>query len=575
MKFWQFYIKTVALASIALSLHGCGGAEMTTPENDTALDLSTNTNTTDTWAEEVQQQAPATELSESPLESAHQVQLGGRVTYDRVAFAKRLHQGLDYDNITAAPARGIVVQLLDARGERIASTHTDGDGHYQFLTPKNTQVQVRVTAQLRGQGSAVWNIQVRDNTAGNALYVMDGALTNSGENAAQTRNIHARSGWAGNAYAGDRSAGPFAILDSLYDAVQLVVGADPNIVLPPLAVYWSVNNIAISGSLSDGHIGTSFFTSRGPSIYLLGAADNDSDEYDRAVIQHEFGHYLEHQVSRTESVGGSHSQHSRLDMRVAFGEAWGNAFAGMASGDPLYRDSLGDKQSRGFTINVETRSSRNPGWFSEASVQSLLYNLFKGTHDGGDSIGLGFKPLLEVLTSNAYVNFDGMASIYPFIAQLKAQQPDRHPAIDSLVTSFDIYGNGWYGEGETNSGGSAMVLPLYHQVVLGETVNVCSDSQFQDSNGVDVRRFVRITLPTTRSYDIRALKTSGLNKSNPQIRIFKQGEQIGSILNGTPDREDAIRYLLAGSYTFEIYEQSNADGIDGNGGLVCFDVTIE
>lgn len=575
MKARQLFTRGVTLTLLALSLNGCGGAE-TMP----AKGKSGSTNTVELPGQEVQQQAPSPE-TEAPTDTIPaeqtetQVQLGGRITYDRVQFAKRYYQGLDYQSVVALPARGVVVQLLNSSGAVVASTHTDGQGYYHFATPKNALVRVRVAAQLVGEASAVWDIQVRDNTAGNAQYVMDGALVDSGENATQTRNIHAPSGWTGEAYGASRSAGPFAILDSLYDAVHTVVGADPYVVLPPLMVYWSVRNIAISGKPSNGHIGTSFFTSNGPSIYLLGAADNDSDEYDRAVIQHEFGHYLEHQVGRTESIGGSHSQTSRLDMRVAFGEAWGNAFAGMASGDPLYRDSLGDKQSLGFTIDVAARRHRNQGWFSEATIQTLLYDLFDGENDGSDAIELGFRPLLEVLASSAYRDFDGMASIYPFIAQLKNRQPDHSQAIDTLVQSFGIYGKGWYGEGETNDGGSAITLPLYHKTVLGKTVNVCSDSQFQDSNGLDVRRFVHIELPIARSYQIRALKTSGIKNANPQFRIFKRGEQVGSVLNGTPDREDATRYLTAGSYTFEVYEQSNADGISDNGGLACFDITIE
>lgn len=573
MNYWQFYRRIGILLVIIGCANGCGGA----PEPSEQAD---NTSTSPLSGQEQQSTSGETTLPvipESPTseQAATRVHLGGQVTYDRVMFAERLYRGLDYDNIVTLPARGITVQLLDSKGNILASSQTDKQGHYNFLSNKNTQVKVRVLAQLYGETAAVWDIQVRDNTSGNALYVMDGSLADSGIKETQTRNLHAPSGWSGDNYNEHRSAGPFAILDSLYDAVQTVVGAAPEIVLPPLTVYWSTKNIAISGSSRNGHIGTSYFTSHGPSIYLLGAADNDSDEYDRAVIQHEFGHYLEYQIGRSESIGGSHSQSSRLDMRVAFGEAWGNAFAGMASGDPLYRDSLGAGQSLGFTINVEARNHHNQGWFSEASVQAILYDLFDSQSDGGDDIGLGFAPMLEVLTSNAYQDFDGFASIYSFIHQLKVQQPAHYELIDSVMESFDIHGKGWYGEGEINDGGSSMVLPLYHQVELGQTVNVCSDSKYQDSNGLDVRRFLRIDLPTTRSYNIRAVKTAGLHRADPQLKIFRQGQEVGSILNGTPNLEDATRYLSAGNYVFEIYEQSNADGDNKNGGLACFNVTIE
>ena len=110
---------------------------------------------------------------------------------------------------------------------------------------------------------------------------------------------------------------------------------------------------------------------------------------------------------------------------------------------------------------------------------------------------------------------------------------------------------------------------------LGQTVNVCSDSDFQKYNGVDVRRFLRIHLPDTRNYTITAVRRGGnLARTNPQLRIYRQGSQAGSVLNGTPDSENAQRYLNRGDYVFEVYEESNADHNTHSGGLVCFDVSI-
>ena len=39
-------------------------------------------------------------------------------------------------------------------------------------------------------------------------------------------------------------------------------------------------------------------------IYVLGAADNDTDEYDQHIVAHEFQHFLEDQVSRSDTPGG-------------------------------------------------------------------------------------------------------------------------------------------------------------------------------------------------------------------------------------------------------------------------------
>lgn len=500
----------------------------------------------------------------------------GNITYDRVPFDGRSYKGLDYSNVERFPARGIAVQLLSSSNNVLAATTTDGDGHYSFQTNKNTDVRVRVLAQTNGESAAQWDVQVRDNTNGSALYVLDGSLANTGSGTGQIRDLHATSGWDGDAYTGARSAGPFAILDSIYDAIQLVVSAEANIVLPPLDIYWSTNNIAINGNLSDGYIGTSFYTSAGPSIYLLGAENNDSDEYDRAVVQHEFGHYLEHQLGRTESLGGSHSIYSTLDMRVAFGEAWGNAFAGMASGDPIYRDSLGSKQSLGFAIDVESTGFGKQGWFSEGSVQNILYDIFDSNDDDSDRVSLGFKAVYDVLTDDAYLDFEGFASIYAFASLLKQQQPQAASAINDLLQGFDIYGDGWYGEGETNNAGSAHVLPVYRELSPGQSISVCSDSDFQEYNGVDVRRFIRIDLPEDRNYTIEASKNNsgGLARTNPQLRLSQKGFGYASSYSSTRDFDSISRSLRSGTYILEVYEEANSDGDDSTGGLACFDVSV-
>lgn len=497
----------------------------------------------------------------------------GQLTYDRVQFASRRHQGLDYNQINRLPLRGVTVELLDEQGRLLGRTQSDADGFYRLKAKQGQQVQVRVKAELRGIEQAAWDIQVRDNTQQNAQYTLDGALASSGQGEQQTRNLHAASGWTGKHYGAPRSAGPFAILDSIYDGIQTVVRADPHILLPPLNIFWSERNITTRGSLAEGHIGTSFFTSAGPSIYLLGTEDNDSDEYDRAVVQHEFGHYLEHQLGRTDSIGGRHSQSVKLDMRVAFGEAFGNAFAGLASGDPVYRDSMGQQQSWGYAFDVQQRPNREQGWFSQATVQAILYQL--ADDRGPGHLGLGFTSIYQALTSEEYQKFQGFTSIYALIAQLQAQHPERAAAIGELVRSFNIHGTGWYGEGETNNAGSPIVLPIYHKAYLNQTLNLCSDNRLQDYNGADVRRFVRLHLPQTRSYHINATKThSSIGSTNPQLRIHRQGREVASILNGTPDREEAQRYLEAGHYIFEIYEQSNVDRNSNSGGLACFDVTV-
>src|SRR5262245_27953211 len=258
------------------------------------------------------------------------VVVSGQVTYDRVPAV--LGQGLVYAQTVAQPARGVTVELLQS-GSVSASTTTDAIGNYSFANvPANTDVSIRVRAEMLRVGTPSWNFRVLDNVNGDALYTLAGAVFNTGT-ANVTRNLHAASGWGGAAYTTTRSAAPFAILDVAYDAVQLVLTAEPLAVFPALDFHCSTANVPVDGT-GPGEIGSSRFQSD-IGILLVGAADQDTDEYDRHVIAHELGHYLEHYFSRSDSIGGPHALSDQLDMRLAFGEAWGPAFAAMATGDAI------------------------------------------------------------------------------------------------------------------------------------------------------------------------------------------------------------------------------------------------
>src|SRR5690625_6118882 len=67
---------------------------------------------------------------------------------------------------------------------------------------------------------------------------------------------------------------------------------------------------------------------------------------------HEWCHYLEHRLYRSDTPGGPHSRQSFLDMRVAFSEGFANAFAAMMLDDPLFRDTLGPVQGKGGSFVV-------------------------------------------------------------------------------------------------------------------------------------------------------------------------------------------------------------------------------
>ena len=158
---------------------------------------------------------------DSPPPSGPAVTVSGTVTFDLVPTANigGVWQ-LDYANTRIAPARGLVIQVISG-SNLLATTTTDDTGAYSISAPSNGNVFVRARAEMNRVGSPGWHVGVLANTQGDGLYVMDSDTFLLGANGA-TRDLHAASGWGGSSYTSARDAAPFAILDTVYDAMQIV-----------------------------------------------------------------------------------------------------------------------------------------------------------------------------------------------------------------------------------------------------------------------------------------------------------------------------------------------------------------
>lgn len=491
-----------------------------------------------------------------PLIPTTPVALSGTATYESVPNPSGR---LVYADTTVKPVRAAFVEVLDAAsGNQLATTATDDNGAYSVNVQGNTNVIVRVRAQLTRTGSLPsWDVTVRDNTQSSAIYSMQSSVFSTGS-AALTRDLRASSGWGGSSYTGQRVSGPFAIMDTVYTAMQKVMTAAPATAFPSLKVFWSVNNTNASGSIAQGQIGTTFFVGRssGAEIYVLGKEDVDTDEFDAPVIAHEWGHYYQASFSRDDSTGGSHSTTERVDRRLAFSEGWGNGWSGIALGRSNYVDSGGPGQAQGGNLDLTRGPTTNPGWFREPSIQSIFWNLNQQ---------VGFKPIHDTMTSALFRGGAPVTSIHPFTAAFNVVASGNASALSTLLAgqSISTASNDAYGVQETNNGGSptvSYVLPMYTQATLGTGTSACvtnAEDPQRDGNKLGSFSYLRFTAPTSRSYQFAITPSAG---ASPNFVIYR---------GGVVSRNTNSVSLSAGDYVLVVNDVNNS------GANTCFGVLIQ
>jgi hypothetical protein len=490
----------------------------------------------------------------------------GQITFARVPFKTTgLNPGLDYANPVQRPARQVIVRALNAGTQAVLATgSTDDTGNYTLSVPNNTSISIQVVAQMQRATTPQWNVRVQDGLTAASPY----SFTESGSfnsSAGVAHNVAIPTGIDANGTAtGTRASGPFAALDTVYQGMLTVLGVAANTNIPTLIIDW--------GSQSEG---TFFTAGGGQHIALLADLTEDTDEFDQHVVAHEFGHYIEYNFSRADSIGGAHGLGDMLDPRVAFGEGFGYAFAAIVLNDPNARDSFVDTGpapfdicgvahcSGGFNIEANPPGTNNQAcWCSESSVWSILWDLYDTPADTNDTLALGFTPLWEVLAGPQRTT-PAFTTIFSFITALKAARPPgESAAINTLVEAQQITAANIDAFGTTEShfvpgANSLATLPIYTNISAGiGTVTVASSDDLGRHNKIGNRRFFRFTPSATGSVTITlGSSTAG---PDPDFRVYRSGVVVLDATDPPAATEVGTLSVTAGTtYIIDAYDCSN------------------
>lgn len=351
--------------------------------------------------------------------------ISGHAFYQKIDVT---NEGLDLSHPVMTPIRNARVEVFSRSSQAIvAVTETDARGRFSAPVPFDPNLTVRVLSRLRGS-----DLRVADNTNQSQVYSI-------------STDIDGRDTRADVVLADySRVSGAFNILELIQRGNDTIKTADPSITPPAITIFWSTKNRKGGGTINIGQglVGTTYFSLVNNTAYVLGdrndhGADSDSDEFDDAVIAHEYAHMLAAKFSRDDSPGGVHGLGDMLDPRVAWSEGWANFFSAAVRNDAIWRDSYGANGVNVLRYDLEENvpAGDKPGYWSEASVDTILWDLYDDRADAGDDVQYPFSQIWNAFTDLAN---DRFVYLPYFLEHFIARNPSSADALRTIVQSRSI-----------------------------------------------------------------------------------------------------------------------------------------
>jgi hypothetical protein len=326
--------------------------------------------------------------------SGNQVTITGQATYHARQLFEDANGNGGLGGLPGAvfPIRQAEVQVIAPNGSIAQCTSTDDAGRFSFLLPQGNGTYKVSVLSRSPQGSNVVKVSVLNRPAENSVYSISGTTTATQSHVMNTIDASAD---------GQVLGGAFNIMDKILDTNNFLrktagncssqfTGCPDFIVAPKVNAYW-MKGFDPSG-YTGGRSPLSFYLPGYSRLFILGGLNgdtdsSDTDHFDNSIIIHEYGHFLEDNVFRSNSPGGSHTGDAIIDPRLAWSEGWGNFIQAAVQSSPHYRDTYGNADGMtGFFYNADLENpvSDYPnfvgeGNFREFSVTRFLWDTIDDT----------------------------------------------------------------------------------------------------------------------------------------------------------------------------------------------------
>jgi len=350
---------------------------------------------------------------------ANGVTITGQAVYQYRDFG---NQAIDS---TPNPIRQAEVQVYNNAGSLIQCARTLDDGHFSFVVPTATTADsVRVVSRISNSTS---QIGVFNDPVNRQLHSIETTFTPSGNADVGVLTAQAATNT-------DMAGGAFNILDKVYSANQYIISATascnslysqctPITSIPVCAVYWEKG---VDPGTYINNPGLSYYLTGHSELYILGGDDgdvdnSDTDQFDDAIIVHEYGHFIVEKYSNQSSPLGSHDGNSIIDPRLAWSEGVPDFFQAAVRNYPEYRDTTGNVDAGTASVNVlrdletpdfDVPSTMGEGNFREFSIARYLWDVIDTpTDSGADTVVEPFAEIWTLLTSTTV----GLKGDYHFV----------------------------------------------------------------------------------------------------------------------------------------------------------------